>query len=198
MTMPERDFAVADRVERAETAAQSTADFLRKLFRVLNEFGVRYCVIHSWERLPEHLGSDLDLAVHPDDKPRIPSIIEALKRSNYIAYQWSNYITNGHSFYFYWVAGGKVNTVPVDIIFEDRRAGMIMASGEEFVAGRVRHGEFWVASPAMEFSYLLVKKANKGKVSSSQTLRLKCLAESLGREWAEKIVGNVFREDLKT
>lgn len=198
MTMPERDCAVADTVELVETGAQSTADFLRKLFRLLNGHEVRYCVIHSWERLPEHLGSDLDLAVHPADKARITSIIEALKVSNYSAYQWSNYITNGHSFYFYWVAGGKVNTVPVDIIFEDRRSGMIMASGEEFVAGRVRHGNFWVASPEMEFSYLLVKKANKGKVSSSQTLRLQRLAQSLGRESAENIVSKVFREDLKT
>jgi thymidylate kinase len=198
MTMPERDCAVADSVERAETAAQSTADFLRKLFRLLNKHEVRYCVIHSWERLPEHLGSDLDLAVHPGDKTRITSIIESLKASNYCAYQWSNYITNGHSFYFYWVAGGKVNTVPVDIIFEDRRSGMIMASGEEFVAGRVPHGDFWVASPEMEFSYLLVKKANKGKVSSSQTLRLQRLAQCLGRESAESIVGKVFRKDLKT
>ena len=198
MTMPDRDCAVADRVERVETGAQSTADFLRKLFRLLNEFGVRYCVIHSWERLPEHLGSDLDLAVHPGDKARITSIIEALRASNYSAYQWSNYITHGHSFYFYWVAGGKVNTVPIDIIFEDRRSGMIMASGEDFVAGRVRHGDFWVASPAMEFSYLLLKKANKAKVSSAQTLRLKRLAESLGRESAETIASNVFRADLKT
>jgi thymidylate kinase len=197
MTMPERDGAVADRAEPVETEVQSTADFLRKLFRLLNEHGVRYCVIHSWERLPEHLGSDLDLAVHPGDKARITSIIDALKNSNYSAYQWTNYITNGHSFYFYWVADGKVNTVPVDIIFEDRRSGLIMASGEEFVAGRVRRGDFWVASPEMEFSYLLVKKANKGKVSASQTLRLQRLAESLGRESAEKIVGEVFREDLK-
>jgi thymidylate kinase len=140
----------------------------------------------------------LDLAVHPGDKARITSIIEALKGSNYSAYQWSNYITKGHSFYFYWVAGGKVNTIPVDIIFEDRRSGMIMASGEDFVAGRVRQGDFWVASPDMEFSYLLVKKANKGKVSSSQTLRLQRLAQTLGRESAEMIVGKVFREDLKS
>ena len=75
---------------------------------------------------------------------------------------------------------------------------MIMASGEDFVAGRVRHGDFWVASPAMEFSYLLLKKAYKAKVSSAQTLRLKRLAESLGRESAETIASNVFRADLKT
>src|ERR1700734_1941109 len=63
----------------AGSEGQSTADFLRRLFRLLNQFGVRYCVIHSWEGLPEHLGSDLDLAVHPDDKALITSIIDELK-----------------------------------------------------------------------------------------------------------------------
>src|SRR5271154_1419769 len=62
--------------ESAGSEGQSTADFLRQLFRLLNEFSVRYCVIHSWEGLPEHLPSDLDLAVHPDDKALIISIIE--------------------------------------------------------------------------------------------------------------------------
>src|ERR1700678_2116919 len=138
MTMPERDCAVADAAESVETGAQSTADFLRKLFRLLEEHGVRYCVIHSWERLPEHLGSDLDLAVHPNDKPRIPSIVEALKRSHYLAYQRRNYITNSHSFYCDWVAGRKVNTVPIDIIFEQRRSGMMISSGDEYFAGRVQ------------------------------------------------------------
>jgi thymidylate kinase len=184
--------------ERAGEKGQSTADFLRQLFRLLNELGVRYCVIHSWEGLPEHLGSDLDLAVHPDDKALITSIIEELKCCNYVAYQWNNYITNGHSFYFYWVTGWTVNTVAVDMIFEDRRSGMILASGEEFIAGRVRHGNFWIAAPELEFSYLLVKKANKGKVSSSQTLRLKRLVEDLGREKAEEIAGKVFRKELTT
>jgi thymidylate kinase len=182
----------------AGSEGQSTADFLRQLFRLLNEFGVRYCVIHSWEGLPEHLGSDLDLAVHPDDKALITSIIDELRSAKYVPYQWNNYITNGHSFYFYWVTGWTVNTIAVDMIFEDRRSGMILASGEEFIAGRVRYEDFWIASPEMEFSYLLVKKANKGKVSPSQTLRLKRIAESLGREKAEEIVGKVFRRDLKT
>jgi len=40
MTMHERDCAVADTAESVETGAQSTADFLRKLFRLLDEHGV--------------------------------------------------------------------------------------------------------------------------------------------------------------
>jgi len=197
MTMPERNCAVADGADRVEREEQSTKDFLRQLFRLLNESGVRYCIIHSWEALPQNLHSDLDLAVHPGDKERIISIIESLKWCNYTAYHWNNYITKGHSFYFYWNAGYAMNTVAVDLIFEHRRAGMILASGEEFVAGRVRHGDFWIASPEMEFSYLLVKKAAKGKASFSQALRLKQLLESLGRARAEEIAGEIFGGGLK-
>ncbi|MGB8801261.1 MAG: hypothetical protein WCC97_11270 [Candidatus Acidiferrales bacterium] len=171
---------------------------MRKLFRLLNEFGVRYCVIHSWEELPGSLHSDLDLAVHPEDKVRITSIIEELKCSNYFAYQWTNYITESHALFFYWTSGWTLKTVEVDIMFEHRRAGMILASGQDFVAGRIRHGDFWIASPAMEFPYLLAKKAWKGKVSFCQSLRLKQLVERLGRETAEQIAGTIFREDLKT
>ena len=49
-------------------SARSVADFLRTLFRLLDESEVRYCVLHSWYLLPEKLPSDLDLAVHPSDK----------------------------------------------------------------------------------------------------------------------------------
>jgi thymidylate kinase len=176
---------------------QSTADFLRQLFRLLNEFGVRYCVIHSWEGLPEHLPSDLDLAVHPDDKALIISIIEGLKCRNYVAYQWQNYLTKSHALFFYWPAGWALNTIEVDIMFEHRRAGMILVSGEEFVARRVRHGDFWIASPEMEFSYLLAKKAWKGQASCSQSLRLKQLFESLGHEKVEEIGQGIFRSEFK-
>src|SRR5271168_4965145 len=111
----------------AGSEGQSTTDFLRQLFRLLNQFGVRYCVIHSWEGLPEHLPSDLDLAVHPDDKALITSVIDGLKRHNYVAYHWNNYITREHSVYFYWIDGSKVRTVAVDMMFEHRVAGLILA-----------------------------------------------------------------------
>jgi len=177
---------------------QSVSHFLRTLFRLLNESEIRYCVIHSWDGLPEHLPSDLDLAIHPEDKPAIPSILQALRQHGYTPYQWTNYIRKGHSFYFFWTSGWIPNTVAVDVIFEHRWAGMILASGEELVSGRVRRGDFWISAPAIEYSYLLAKKAAKGTVSPSQSLRLKELVEYLGRESAEKIAGEIFRRDLST
>ena len=50
-----------------DSRSPSNADFLGCLFASLDASNVRYCVLHSWEDLPDHLPSDLDLAVHPDD-----------------------------------------------------------------------------------------------------------------------------------
>jgi thymidylate kinase len=176
---------------------QSVSNFVRTLLRLLDESAIRYCVLHSWDQLPDHLSSDLDLAIHQDDKPAIPAILESLRQKGYTPYHWKNYATNGHSFYFFWTAGLTPHTVAVDIIFEHRRAGMILASGEKLVSSRIRHGDFWIAAPEIEFSYLLAKKAVKGKASRPQVLRFKQLVEILGRENAEEIVGEIFQPDVQ-
>ena len=176
---------------------QSVSNFVRTLFRLLDESAVRYCVLHSWDQLPDHLSSDLDLAIHPDDKPAVPAILESLRQNGYTPYHWKNYATKGHSFYFFWTAGLTPHTVAVDIIFEHRRAGMILASGEKLVSSRIRHGDFWIAAPEIEYSYLLAKKAVKGKASASQALRLKQLVERLGREKAEEIAGEIFQPGVQ-
>jgi thymidylate kinase len=177
-------------------SAPSVAHFVRTLFRLLEQSSIRYCVLHGWDELPDHLSSDLDLAIHTADKPATPAILEAMRQNGYTPYQWKNYATKGHSFYFYWTTGSTTHTVAVDIIFEHRRAGMILASGEELVSSRIRQGDFWIAAPDIEYSYLLAKKAAKGKASLSQSLRLKQLVETLGREKAERIAGELFAGDL--
>lgn len=176
---------------------QSAAHFVRTLFRLLDESAFRYCVLHGWDELPDHLSSDLDLAIHPADKPAIPALVESLRQHGYTPYQWKNYATKGHSFYFNWTTCSTTHTVAVDVIFEHRRAGMILASGEELLSSRVRHSGFWIAAPDIEYSYLLAKKGAKRKASLSQSLRLKQLVETLGRQKAEKIAGEIFQPDVQ-
>jgi len=179
------------------TSARNIPHFLRTLFRLLDELAVRYCVLHSWNLLPEKLYSDLDLAVHPLDKVKLPGVFEALTQAGYTPIQWGNYVTNGHGIYFIWEGDSSIETATLDIIFEHRRAGMILASGEALVCGRIRRGEFWIAAPEVEYSYLLAKKAAKAKASPSQSLRLKELVESLGSERTEELAGRIFQRDLK-
>ena len=66
------------------------------------------------------------------------------------------------------------------------------------MASRIRQRDFWIAAPEIEYSYLLAKKAVKGKASLQQALRFKQLVEILGREKAVEIAGEIFRSDVQT
>ena len=65
-----RDGPSADSV-----SPHAARDFLLALFRHLDDSSTRYCVLHSWENLPEELPSDLDIAVHPEDRKRLANAI---------------------------------------------------------------------------------------------------------------------------
>jgi len=171
--------------------------FLRTLFRLLDESDVRYCVLHSWERLPEEVPSDLDMAVHPQDEPKLSSVFQGLWRKGFTPFQCFNYFTNANYLVFYWFEDVTLKTAAIDIILEHRRSGMIVPTSEELLANRRRHGTFWVSSPETQFAYLLAKQAWKGKASLIQALRLQCLVEQLGQEKSERIAGRIFRKHWK-
>ncbi len=172
----------------------SRTDFLRALFRSFDEYDVRYCVLHSYEGLPERLPSDLDLAIHPGDVPKLPGIFRTLAQEGYQPIQHLNYAVGAGYFVFAWFEGLVLKSVAVDVICEHRRGGLILASGEVLVSGRRRHGDFWIPDPVIEFSYLLAKKALKKSMRPCQEHRLKALIEELGARRAEQIAGELFGE----
>jgi thymidylate kinase len=167
-------------------------NFLSTFFRALDSNEVRYCVLHSWEELPKKLSSDLDIAVHPADKGKLALVLCLLREQKYLPVQIINYFLDAQCFRFLWFDGPVVNSVSVDVIFGHQRGALIVPSIEELLSGRRRHGLFWTPSPATEFTYLLAKKAWKGKASISQVGRLRILVQQLGRPTAEKLAGQLF------
>jgi thymidylate kinase len=171
---------------------RNRTDFLWLLFRSLDELGIRYCVLHSWEELPENLTSDLDLAVHPDDLQKLPCVFLALGSNGYRALQGVNYALKGYRFDFLWFETLVMNSVGVDIAHGYVESGLMLISGEALVAGRRRQRNFWIADAAMEFAYLLARRTSKGSLSARHAQRLKCLVEELDRPLAERIAGELF------
>ena len=181
----------------ADGEGLSRPAFLRLLFRLLDEHDIRYCVLHSYEGLPDDLPSDLDLAVHPRDVARLPFVFRHLQERGYRPVQCVNYAVKGYCFDFVWFEGLSLNSVSVDITYEYRYGGLILIPGEELVAGRRKRGDFWVPDPKVEFAYLLAKKTFKGTVPAHQEKRLRLLVEELGSPKAENVAGHLFRESSK-
>jgi thymidylate kinase len=169
-----------------------TAKFLRALFLLLDEHAVRYCVLHSWESLGFEILSDLDLAIHPADRSKLPAVFRRLQDSGYLLMQSLNYSVNSYYFVFCWFEGPSLRCLPLDCIFEHWRSGLSVLSVEEVIAHRERSGDTWIPSRPHQFAYLLAKRTWKGKSSAAQTQQLKELVESIGRSQAESIAGEMF------
>ena len=166
--------------------------FLSTLFAAFDTNGLRYCVLHSWDELPERIASDLDIALHPDDFTSLPLVLKHLRESGYVPVQALNYLVGAHYFVFVWFDGFTVHSAAVDIITEHRRGGLKAPSVYSLVAGRRRQGLFWIPAPESEFLYLLAKKVWKRAASPAQECRLQTLVEQLGRPRAEELAGQIF------
>jgi thymidylate kinase len=174
----------------------SQADFLLTLFRLLDEHQVRYCVLHSWQGLPESLPGDLDLAVHPQDRGKLPPVFWDLADAGYRPIQhWHQ--GEGHSFYFAWFGPQGMRSAMVDFNAEYREGGLRVMRAEEMVLGRRPVNGFWVADAPVEFRYLLAKKTLKGNLPELQAERLKSLAIEIGDPRAEELAAGLFGKRWK-
>jgi thymidylate kinase len=178
----ERD-ATADSLPAVSNPQEIQRDFLLALFSSFEKNQVRYCVLHSWQDLPDTLESDLDIAVDPDDRHKVTSAFQQLQVEGYALVGAINYFINAYAFQFCRPAdlrSSKINLVSVDIIFGHQRGAFPMPSAKELTTRRLRHGAFWIPSPDAEFTYLLARRASKGSATLQHERRLQDLIAQLG------------------
>ncbi|MGH9773803.1 MAG: hypothetical protein ACRD50_02525 [Candidatus Acidiferrales bacterium] len=138
--------------------------------------------------------SDLDIAVHPEDVDKLPLVFFAMREQGYRLIQRLNYLVHADYFVFSWTEGSLHKFAALDIISEHRRGGLFAASGESLVSERRKNDVFWVSSASTEFSYLLLKKIWKARISAAQSARLQTLALELGRSESVRILERIFRQ----
>ena len=139
---------------------------------------IEYALLHGWQGLPEHLPSDLDIALAPKDLAHLKQVLLSVKDAKLV-----NLLQHETTCYYFVLAlqnGTRVRFLPVDVALDYRRDGRIWFGAEELLKGRRRWKEFWVAAPEVEFKYLLVKKILKQHVPPRAFERLQALAQELG------------------
>jgi thymidylate kinase len=177
---------------KAFGATKEKSEFFGYLFRLLDEFGVRYCVLHAWERIPQEVVSDVDLAIHPADRSKLAKVFGLLRDMGFMPIQCFNYSVGGFYFVFSWFDGCTLQSVPLDVIFQHWRSGLSVLRVEDLLARRQRFEDLWIPSLEDQFAYLMAKRTWKGKASEEQASGLKDLVERLGRPTAEKIASQIF------
>ena len=170
----------------------SRREFVEAVLAELGARQIRYAVLHSWQQLPDHLPSDLDIAVARADAWRIPGVLAAIERRGFRPVQYLNYAVEAHYFVFAWTEGTAVATAAVDFITEHREGNLVLTSGDELVEGRRQFRGFWIPSAAAQLRYLLSKKVLKRSLPARQSRQLAALAEELGPEETERVCDRLF------
>lgn len=166
---------------------------------ILESAGVNYAVLHDWDELPDHLSSDLDIVLAPEDLPRLeeallraagPRVVQVIQHE-------------ATSFYFVLAVEEEkgVRFLPVDVTTDYRRNGRVWFTAKELLQGRRRWKTFWVVAPGVEFRYLLVKKLLKAEVPARARKRLQALVTELGAgadELAQGLLGKRWGKNVNS
>ncbi len=157
------------------------ADFVRSLFRTLEQERVRNCALQGWEEFPEQSQEEfeLDLAVHPDDRSGLHSAIDRLGEDGYRLVQQLNYSVRASALTFAWFENLTLKTARVDFVFEPPK-------------NRQKTRNLWIADPAVAFTCTLLKNVAKGSISARDERRIGMLTKKLGRTRAGGIAAELF------
>lgn len=156
-----------------------------------------YCVLHGWQWWPNDLSGDLDMAIAPQHLSALERSLQAQEEGRPV--QLLQHEASG--FYFVLACEGEqgIEFVLVDAATDYRRDGRVFFTAHELLTGRCRQNGLWVASPQVEFGYLLVKKILKGAIASHQQQRLWELRQELGesaRAMARRLFGPTLADGV--
>lgn len=137
-----------------------------------------YCVLHGWQWWPGDLSGDLDIAVEPQHLSALARSFQAQREGRPV--QLLQHEASGFYFVLACQEEDDMCLVPVDAATDYRRDGRVFFTAHELLAGRRQWNGLWIAAPAVEFGYLLVKKVLKGAIVPHQKQRLCELVQELG------------------
>src|SRR2546426_10681962 len=201
-THPDRteDFSsrYMDQVANLPELNRCHRDFVRTVFRLLEEHEFHYCLLHSNEETPKGLAEDLEIVLSPGDRARLPLVFDGLRKEGFSPVQRADLGGNGERFYFACSQGSVLSFPGVDFLYAVPRS-LLLGAGQALLARRQKRGSRWVAEEIDQFAYLLRKKSLAGMISDSQQRRLGGLGETLGPEqmgahrWG--VFGQTWEED---
>jgi O-antigen/teichoic acid export membrane protein len=146
---------------------------LQRVFALLDQAGIRYCVSHGYETYPERVASDVDLILPAEAAKReLPQLLAG--NAQWLGariVQWVRADT------YYVVLMGiddsdEIHHLSLDISIDYELRNHVLLEGEEILASRRRLGQFWVPSPEIEFACCLLRRVVKGQLSPLHAARL--------------------------
>ena len=170
----------------------TAAEFIDLYFKKLEELGIPYVIIHSYQTLPQDVASDIDYAVYDRDLPSLTAIQKKLGRQH----NWAVVQSFQHGVFAYYNVlislDDPSQRLLLDACSNYARARRLLVPNEVLLDGRRRYGPYWVPEPRAEFIYEATKLFDAKKKDPARYLpKLRTLWEQ-DKEGAEKLFTRAF------
>ena len=158
--------------KRFSSMSQPSASlFILRLLRQFEDVGIRYCVLRSYEQLPDEHGNDLDILVAEKDLPMARSGVMDVSR-DLGWHKVAEVRRFGYNGLYFCSPDRAERWLLVDLFTETHWRGLSYTSKEKILEERVRFKDFHVAGPGAEAALLVVKELLPwGKVKSKNMAR---------------------------
>jgi len=161
------------------------AEFVLALAAELDAASIRWLILRNHQDLPDRVGHDVDIIVHPGDAAAVDPLVRALVRREGLALLRA-YAGIEHETFDVAAAdlGGRL-LLHIDVQTAARYRGRLLVDAEDLLTQRRRVGQLWVPSPAMEAYALLLHAAlhkQQLKPKYAQRLTELRLADAVGLE----------------
>ncbi|MGE5611349.1 MAG: hypothetical protein ACM359_19020 [Bacillota bacterium] len=162
---------------------------MMRIFQVLDEANVPYCVIHGYRDYPHSIHSDVDCVM---PKEVLPGPLAALLHQNRgrIGAQMVQWI---HEDTHYIVLAGRnpdgsLCFLRLDVSADCEFANRIFYSGKDVLETRRRHNGFWIPAPDIEFGWTLARRTLKGILHQEHEQILESLYKQAPAACREQVV----------
>jgi len=173
--------------------------FFNDYWSALEDNGWKGIILHSWQKMPVSIPSDVDYAVSgPRPKELLRFISEYCKERGWSLAQVIEHEPEAY-FCLCVQAGGGFQTVALDVTWQYSRLGHKLVDAECLFKERyMPEGKFfYVASCGSELCYILAKAAAKNKKYSEIESRVNYLIEQ-DPEACLKALKHEFKADIKS
>lgn len=155
---------------------------------IFDEFNIRkieYVILHSYEKLPEVINSDIDIAINMDKiESSITLLNNILEETDWQIIQFWRH----ENFAVDCIISNDIEVIQIDFCTDYERNGRVLIPKEELINERVKYKDIYVPSYCSEFIYILLKKILKKSFSDQSKMKLTFLLDNLNDIEKESLI----------
>ena len=168
----------------------------------LDKDSIEYSVIHHADSLDSQLSSDIDLVLNVSPEKTIRPILKKMQSDKKIQLlHCLHYEISDCYYYIIGIQGEATEFLHLDVMYDPFGSNHYLYTSADLLYGKRYINNVWTTAPEKEATYLLIKKAYKGKINKETHERIFNLANTNKAEfenecmkwWSHKCFDSILK-----